>query len=121
MAKKSKRSSLLEGHWRITSMEMWDQDFVDAEVQGYFEFGPDGLGNFQFGYVCGDIDYQDTIRDARPSLEWSWEGQDEMDPASERGWAVIDGDRIQGVITIHRGDETQFEAKRQGRPLSKSG
>lgn len=43
MAKKSNSSSQFEGHWRITSMEMWDQDFVDAEVQGYFEFGPDSI------------------------------------------------------------------------------
>lgn len=103
MAKKSNSSSQFEGHWRITSMEMWDQDFVDAEVQGYFEFGPDGLGNFQFGYVSGEIDYLDTIRDERPGVEWSWDGQDEMDPASGRGWAVIDGDRIQGLNDPPRG------------------
>ena len=102
-------------------MELWDQDFVDAEVTGYFEFGPDGLGNFQFGYVSGEIDYHNTIRDGKPSVKWSWDGQDEMDPASGRGWAVIDGDRIQGVLTIHRGDKSKFEAIRQGRPLSKSG
>ena len=42
------------GRWRITSMTEWDQDFVDEEVPGYFEFSKDGLGEFQFGYVrCG--------------------------------------------------------------------
>lgn len=39
------------GRWRITSMEVWDQDFVDAEVPGYIEFKDNGLGDFQFGYV----------------------------------------------------------------------
>lgn len=23
------------GKWRITEMDMWDQDFIDAEVPGY--------------------------------------------------------------------------------------
>jgi hypothetical protein len=54
MAKKSKSQSPFVGRWRITSMEMWGQDFVDAEVEGYFEFGPNGQGSFQFGYVSGD-------------------------------------------------------------------
>lgn len=120
MAIKSKMQSPFEGRWRITSMEMWGQDFVDAEVEGYFEFGPNGLGSFQFGYVSGDIDYQDGTRDGKPSVEWSWDGNDEMDPASGRGWAVIDGDEIHGVIAIHRGDESEFVAKRKGQPPSKS-
>lgn len=119
MAKKSEPPSPFEGRWRITSMEMWDQDFVDAEVEGYFEFGPDGLGSFQFGYVCGGIDYRDSSRDGKPSVEWSWDGNDEMDPASGRGWAVIEGDEIHGVIAIHLGDESEFVAKRKGKPPSK--
>ena len=40
------------------------------------------------------------------------EGNDEMDPASGRGWAVLDGDEIHGVIAIHHGDESEFVAKR---------
>lgn len=27
------------GYWRIKEMEMWDQEFIDAEVPGYFSFG----------------------------------------------------------------------------------
>ena len=27
------------GNWRITEMEQWDQDFIDAEVPGYISFG----------------------------------------------------------------------------------
>jgi hypothetical protein len=39
-----------------------------------------------------------------------------MDPASGRGLAVIDGDKIHRVIAIHRGDESEFEAKRKDEP-----
>ena len=34
-------------------MDQWGQDFVDAEVEGFFEFGPNNGGSFQFGYVKG--------------------------------------------------------------------
>jgi hypothetical protein len=121
MAMKSKPPSPFEGRWRITSMEMWSQDVVDAEVEGYFEFRSDGFGSFQFAYVSGDIDYRDSTREGKPSIEWSWDGNDEMDPASGRGWAAIDGDEIHGLIAIRRGDESKFVAKRKGKPPSKPG
>jgi hypothetical protein len=120
MAKKSKTPSPLEGRWRITSMEMWAQDFVDAEVEGYFEFGPQGRGSFQFGYVRDDIDYREGSREGQPRIEWSWDGNDEMGPASGRGWAVRDGDEIHGVIAFHQGDQSAFVAKKQAPPRPKS-
>ncbi|HTU93303.1 MAG TPA: hypothetical protein VMF69_24695 [Gemmataceae bacterium] len=46
------------------------------------------------------------------SIEWTWEGNDEMAPASGRGWVVLDGDEIHRVIAIHYGDESEFVAKR---------
>ena len=119
MAKKSKAPSPFEGRWRITSMEMWGQDFVDAEVEGFIEFGPNGLGSFQFGYVSGEIDYRDGTRDGKPSVEWSWDGNDEMDPAKGRGWAVIDGSEIHGLLAFHQGDESEFVAIRKDKARSK--
>jgi hypothetical protein len=119
MAEKAKPPSPFEGRWRIVSMETWDQGFVDAEVGGYFEFGPNRRGSFQFGYVYGDIDYRNGTRDGKASVEWSWDGNDEMDPAQGRGWAVIEGDEIRGVIAIHHGDDSEFVAKRKGQTLPK--
>lgn len=79
MTKKSTSSSPIQGRWRITLMEMWDQAFVDAEVEGYVEFGPDGHGSFQFGYVSGDLDFRSGTREGNPCVEWSWDGNDEME------------------------------------------
>ena len=50
------------GCWSINTMSMWDKDYIDEEVPGYFEFGPNDLGSFQFGYVQGDVDYRMTER-----------------------------------------------------------
>ena len=46
------------GKWRIIEMEMWDQDYIDLIIPGYFSFDKDDLGYFQFGVVEGQIDYR---------------------------------------------------------------
>ncbi|MFZ0242251.1 MAG: hypothetical protein WAL90_11455 [Desulfobacterales bacterium] len=35
------------GKWRITEMEVWDQDYVDMEAPGYIRINSDGTGQFQ--------------------------------------------------------------------------
>ena len=120
MAKKGKAKSPLAGRWRITWMEQWDQDFVDAEVEGYFEFDAGGSGEFQFGYVQGGMDCRLTTRDGQPAVEWTWDGNDEMDPAQGRGWAVIRGDPDPGQCGVSRSVSLPSpRAKRRQRRLFK--
>ncbi len=96
-------------------MDQWDQEFVDAEVEGYFEFGPNNSGSFQFGYVQGEIDYRHGIRDGHPCVEFTFDGNDEMDPTQGRGWAVIDGNEIKGMIVFHQGDASEFKAEKKAK------
>jgi hypothetical protein len=110
--KKPKPKSSFLGRWTIVSMSGWDQDYVNEEVQAYIEFEPSRRGGFHFGYVRGGIDYRDVLRDGKPAVEFSWDGNDEMDPAQGRGWAVLDGDRLKGMIFFHQGDESDFMAER---------
>jgi len=110
--KKPKPKSPWLGRWQIVSMSLWDEDYLNEEVQAYIEFDDKGGGSFQFGYVRGDIDYRDVQRDGKPTVEFSWDGNDEMDPAQGRGWAVLDDDRLNGMIFFHQGDESEFEAER---------
>jgi hypothetical protein len=112
MAKKTTPKNPLEGRWRITWMDQWDQDFVDEEVEGYFEFGPNNSGSFQFGYVQGNIDYRTGVRDGQPCVEFSWDGNDESSAAQGRGWAVLDGHEIKGMIFFHEGDDSEFKASK---------
>jgi hypothetical protein len=111
MPKKAK--SPFEGRWRITWMEQWDQDFVDEEEEGYFEFDKAGSGQFHFGYVHGQMDCRLTTRDGKPCVEFSWDGNDEMDAAQGRGWAIVEGDILNGEIFFHLGDDSAFRATRK--------
>ena len=63
---KAKPHNWAVGRWSIDSMSMWDKDYIDEEVPGYFEFEPDNLGAFQFGFVQGDVDYRLTQRGDTP-------------------------------------------------------
>lgn len=107
-------ASPLTGQWKIVSMTQWDRDYIDAEVPGFFEFEAEGKGRFQFGYVKGDLDGKIGIRDHKPAIEFSWEGTDETDPAQGRGWAVLEGDELHGMIFFHGGDDSEFVAKKKG-------
>ena len=114
MAKRSNKQNPFLGLWRIVSMDQFEQDYVNAEDQAFIEFDESGGGEFHFGYVHGDMDCRLTTRDGEPAIEWSWEGNDEMDPCTGRGWAVLKADELHGIIFFHQGDESGFVAKRVG-------
>lgn len=110
------------GRWSIDSMSMWDKDYIDEEVPGYFEFGPNDLGSFQFGYVQGDLDYRVTERGDKASVEFSFEGGDGADgtPCSGRGWMALDGETLTGMFFFHRGDESEIELSRMPEKKAKA-
>ena len=112
MGKKLKKENPFAGRWRIVSMEQWEQNFIDEEEEGYFEFDDRGGGAFHFGYVHGNMDCRLNTKDGDPVVEWSWDGNDEMDAAQGRGWAVLKGDELHGMIFVHEGDDSEFVAKR---------
>ncbi len=110
----------ISGYWRISEMELWDQAFIDAETEGYFRFDHGESGEFQFGYVHASMTCEATERGGKPAVEWSWEGNDEMDHASGRGWASLDEDgKLQGRIYFSGGDKSSFIAIRAGEPQMK--
>ena len=101
------------GRWRIVDMEEWDQDYIDMEVPGYIRFEDNDSGEFQFGLVQGSMDcrvepYADTER-----VEFTWEGSDEMDPVSGRGWAMIQANQLHSKLYFHDSDESSFTAEQQ--------
>jgi hypothetical protein len=71
-----------------------------------------GLGDFHFGYVHGQMDCRLTTRDGVPAVEWTWDGNDEMDAAQGRGWAIVKDAELHGTIFFHNGDDSGFVATR---------
>jgi hypothetical protein len=101
------------GKWRIVEMELWDRDDLDLVGPAFIEFGADQTGRFAFVAVEASMDYRETPRDGRPAVEFSWEGNDECDPITGRGWAAVTYDGIlSGRIYSHLGDDSSFHAAR---------
>jgi hypothetical protein len=103
------------GKWPIVEMEAWDQEYIDMEVPGHFTFNKNRTGHFQFGLVQGEMDCRLENRGGKARIEFSWEGQEELDPASGRGWAVIEDGELNGRIFFHQGDDSAFRARRSSR------
>ena len=106
------------GYWRITEMAEWDAEYLDLVVVAFIEFDREQMGQFQFGTVRGWLDCRFGERDGGPLVEFSWEGENDNDPGCGRGWGGLRGDRLEGRLYIHRGDDSAFVASRSARPVS---
>src|SRR5437899_2637097 len=95
-------------------MSAWGYEHLNEEVQAFIAFDTKGGGEFQFGYVQGDMDCRLTTRGAEPAVEWTWDGGDGADGThlTGRGWAVLQEGELHGMIFIHQGDDSEFVARR---------
>ncbi len=70
--------------------------------------------------VEGSVDWRPVHRDGRPGAEVTWDGFDDDDPASGRGWAVLEEDgSVRGHLYLHLGDDSGFKAVRAGDELGR--
>jgi hypothetical protein len=101
------------GKWRITSMSEWDKEYCDMEVQAYLNIEKNLMGDFQFGLVSGQIDGRIVKRPDGDCFDFTWDGNDECDPASGNGWMKLkDKNNAEGEIKLHLRDDSTFQAKR---------
>jgi hypothetical protein len=100
--------------WRIEDMDLWNRDALDLVAPAFIEFRSDDTGEFGFTAVRVWMDCREAAIDDRPGVEFSWDGNDECDPASGRGWAALQSDgSLAGHIYFHMGDDSAFRAKRE--------
>jgi hypothetical protein len=103
-----------EGRWRITEMDVWDNDYLDLVEPAHITFEGEDDGAFVFGTVKGWLDVRYGGRGGSASAEFSWEGFSDTDPACGRGWANFGtAGRLVGHIFIHNSDDSGFVAERE--------
>lgn len=94
-------------------METWGIDDAGRMGPAFIEFGSRDDGRFRFIAVEGWTGCHHGERDGRPLVEFSWEGHDEADPASGRGWAVLEPEgTVRGHLYLHLADDSGFRAVR---------
>ena len=96
------------GKWRLIEMEQWDQEFIDLDEPGFISFKKRGQGEMRFGAVSLNLDW---VSSDDGKAEFSFQGFDEMDEVSGRGWAKIVSGRLTGLIRFHQGDKSGFTAE----------
>jgi hypothetical protein len=108
------------GTWRITEMDQWDRDYMDAEVPAYITIEREGQGRFQFGYVSGELSGEMIDDFGMEHFSFDWEGNDEMDDASGSGWLrIVEKGRLEGKLRFQGGDSTKLVAELQAAPAGK--
>ena len=94
----------IRGRWRVVETPGYDMAVADA----YILFDEDG-GEFAFDCLTGSIHgvcHGDTV-------EFGWQGNDEMEPAEGNGWAELKDDgSLEGEICPLNGDDIPFIARR---------
>jgi hypothetical protein len=112
MSTRSTKPNPFVGRWRIVEMEMWAQDYVDLEGPGHITFERGRRGSFQFGAVRAYVDSRTVKSSEGLRIEFSFAGDNDMDPTCGRGWATVVGDELHGRLFFHVGDESSFRATR---------
>jgi hypothetical protein len=94
----------IQGRWRVVETPGYDMALGGA----YILFDEVG-GEFAFDCLTGSINGScdgDTV-------QFSWEGNDEMEPAGGDGWAELQDDgSLEGEICFVNGDDIPFIARR---------
>ena len=86
---------------------MRDVEYFNMETQAYIRIEEGGTGDFQFGLVAGSISGYVEKVSTESRFMFTWEGRDEMDPASGDGrLRLVEKDQSKGMITFHRGDRS---------------
>jgi len=98
----------IDGTYEIIEMEQWDKKAIDLIEPGYIRIAGK-RGELHFICVDGQMDIR---KDKAGGYKFSWDGNDECDPASGFGEFVCNGETLTGRIYIHDGDDSSFVAKK---------
>lgn len=106
--KQSALAAPFQGRWRIAETDLWDNEALDLVEPAFLEIkGQEGEMGFIAFQAWLDIRY--GARSGAPIAEFSFEGVDEGDQCSGRGWIEIGtAGRLVGHLYFHMGDDSGF-------------
>ena len=71
-----------KGRWRISEMDVWDNDYLDLVEPAHIVFESENDGGFVFGTVKAWLDVRYRARDGSACAEFSWECTDPLPAAA---------------------------------------
>jgi hypothetical protein len=103
------------GEWWIIEMSEWERDFIDLVAPGYLTIKTNGTGAFAFGAFESEIDCRVEKTGGQEWVAFSFAGWDEGDEVSGRGWAIVNGKKMEGWIGFFLGEESTFKSVKRTR------
>ncbi|MDB6063941.1 MAG: hypothetical protein JWR26_149 [Pedosphaera sp.] len=91
-------------------MDQWAQKYVDEDGPACVIFKKGGLGEMRF--LCANVSLDWQYDKEADRVDFTFEGYEEMDEVSGRGWARIQGKQLAGQIHFHLGDDSGFKARK---------
>ena len=92
-------------------MDLWDKDAIDLVEPGFITFNGEE-GEMRFIAVRAWLDVRYRSRDGVLVAEFSWEGIDEGDQRSGRGWATLAAQgRPSRPFFFHNGDDFRLRLR----------
>jgi hypothetical protein len=97
-----------QGKWRIVEMDIWPDDAVDLEGPAFIAIAGE-RGEMRFVALSASLDVRYQARRGGAVAEFSWQGFDDGEPCSGRGWVEPGtAGRLVGHVFIHDGDDSGF-------------
>ena len=84
--------------------------FLDTIEPAHITFEKGGRVQLHFGCVDAELDWREDPGSDR--VDFTFEGFDEGDEVSGRGWPKMVGKQVVGSIAFHLGEESGFKAKK---------
>lgn len=101
----------LKGKWRIVAMPDFEAGYPDMMEPAYILFEDIGGGEFAFGCCTGHI-WAASSTEAT-SIDFSWDGNDEMTQVCGDGFAELQSDgSLHGEFCYRNADEYSFIARK---------
>jgi hypothetical protein len=109
MARRPAFAEAFAGRWRIVDMDTWSDDVLDVGGEAHISFTGAKDGEIAFVAVTAFLDVRYGTRDGIATAEFTFEGLDEGDRISGRGWASLGtAERLVGHVYIHKGEDSGF-------------
>lgn len=113
MARRVAVSRAFGGRWRIVEMDTWSNDVLDVGGEAHITFAGADDGEIAFVALNAVLDVRYGAREGSAIAEFTFNGFDEGDPVSGRGWASLGtAGRLVGHVYIHKGEESGFVCER---------
>lgn len=99
----------LIGRWRIVQADIWDRDHLDLCGPAMIKITRQGRGDIALGALQAGLE----IEYSRSSIDFTWQGFEEMDEVSGDGSAeLLEDGSIKIEFVYHNGDEAILKATR---------